>query len=94
MRRILIADDQPDVLKALRLLFKPEGCLITEVTTPEGILAELEAREFDVLLMDLNYTRDTTSGLEGLGASRPHPGGRQHAFDCRDDRLRQRRSGG
>ena len=64
--RILIADDQPDVLKALRLLLKPEGYQIAETTTPAGILAELETREFDVLLMDLNYTRDTTSGEEGL----------------------------
>ena len=64
--RILLADDQPDVLKALRLLLTPEGYGVTEVTAPEGILAELEAREFGVLLMDLNYTRDTTSGREGL----------------------------
>ncbi|UCC32808.1 MAG: sigma-54-dependent Fis family transcriptional regulator, partial [Phycisphaerales bacterium] len=66
-QRILIADDQSDVLKALRLLLVPEGYQVTEVTTPEGILAELEVREFDVLLMDLNYARDTTSGREGLG---------------------------
>jgi DNA-binding NtrC family response regulator len=64
--RILIADDQPDVLKALRLLLKPEGYQVVEVTNPEGVVAELETREFDVLLMDLNYTRDTTSGREGL----------------------------
>lgn len=64
--RVLIADDQPDVLKALRLLLKPEGYQITDVTTPAGVLAELETREFDVLLMDLNYARDTTSGREGL----------------------------
>ena len=64
--RILIADDQPDVLKALRLLLKPEGYQVDAVTTPAGALAELEVREFDVLLMDLNYTRDTTSGREGL----------------------------
>ncbi|HNQ22620.1 MAG TPA: sigma-54 dependent transcriptional regulator [Phycisphaerae bacterium] len=65
--RILIADDQADVLSALRLLLKPAGYQIVEVTTPAGILAELETRQFDVLLMDLNYTRDTTSGREGLG---------------------------
>ncbi len=64
--RILIADDQPDVLKALRLLLKPEGYRVVEVMTPAGIVAELDAREFDVLLMDLNNTRDTTSGREGL----------------------------
>ncbi|UCF32595.1 MAG: sigma-54-dependent Fis family transcriptional regulator [Phycisphaerales bacterium] len=64
--RVLIADDQPDVLKALDLLLKPEGYQVTDVATPAGIIAELEAREFDVLLMDLNYARDTTSGREGL----------------------------
>ena len=64
--RILIADDQPDVLKALRLLLKPEGYQVVEVTKPAGVVAALETREFDVLLMDLNYTRDTTSGREGL----------------------------
>jgi DNA-binding NtrC family response regulator len=64
--RVLIADDQPDVLKALRLLLKPEGYRVTEVGAPAGIVAELETREFDALLMDLNYARDTTSGREGL----------------------------
>ena len=48
----MIADDQPDVLKALRLLLKPEGYQITEATSPAGVVAELEVREFDVLLMD------------------------------------------
>lgn len=64
--RVLIADDQPDLLKALRLLLKPEGYQITEVMSPAGIVAELESQEFDVLLMDLNYARDTTSGREAL----------------------------
>src|SRR5277367_3285327 len=64
--RILIADDQADVLEALRLLLKPEGIEIETAHSPAGILAALEAREFDVILMDLNYTRDTTSGQEGL----------------------------
>jgi len=63
---LLIADDQPDVLKALRLLFKPEGYRITEAASPAGIIGELESSQFDVLLMDLNYSRDTTSGREGL----------------------------
>ncbi len=66
MARILIADDQPDVLKALRLLLKPEGYQVTEVSSPAGIIAELESKEFDALVMDLNYARDTTSGREGL----------------------------
>ncbi len=64
--RVLIADDQPDVLEALRLLLKGEGFQIESATSPAGILAALETREFDVVLMDLNYTRDTTSGQEGL----------------------------
>jgi DNA-binding NtrC family response regulator len=64
--RILIADDQIDVLEALRLLLKSEGFLIETATSPQQILTALESREFDALLMDLNYTRDTTSGQEGL----------------------------
>ncbi len=64
--RVLIADDQPDVLEALRLLLKGEGFEIESATSPAGILAALETRDFDVVLMDLNYTRDTTSGQEGL----------------------------
>ena len=64
--RVLIADDQPDVLEALRLLLKGEGYEIESATSPAGIFAALETRDFDVVLMDLNYTRDTTSGQEGL----------------------------
>jgi DNA-binding NtrC family response regulator len=64
--RILIADDQPDVVEALRMLLKAEGYHTEAVASPAGVLQALEARDFDVLLMDLNYTRDTTSGLEGL----------------------------
>ena len=64
--RILIADDQTDVLEALRLLLKAEGFQMEAVTSPAAVTAALESREYDVLLMDLNYTRDTTSGQEGL----------------------------
>src|SRR5450432_3445301 len=64
--RILIADDQADVLEALRLLLKGEGYQIESATSPAGIVSALETRDFDVVLMDLNYTRDTTSGQEGL----------------------------
>jgi DNA-binding NtrC family response regulator len=63
---VLVADDQPDVLEALRLLLKAEGYALETAASPAGILAALESREFDVVLMDLNYTRDTTSGQEGL----------------------------
>ena len=64
--RVLIADDQADVLEALRLLLKAEGYTLQAVTSPAALMAALEAGDFDVLLMDLNYTRDTTSGREGL----------------------------
>jgi DNA-binding NtrC family response regulator len=64
--RVLVADDQADVLEALRLLLKGEGYAIETAGSPAGILAALDAHEFDVLLMDLNYARDTTSGQEGL----------------------------
>jgi DNA-binding NtrC family response regulator len=66
MPRILIADDQPDVLEALRLLLKAEGYQIEAANSPKMVLRALENRDFDVLLMDLNYARDTTSGQEGL----------------------------
>jgi DNA-binding NtrC family response regulator len=64
--RVLIADDQPDVLEALRLLLKAEGYQIETATSPRGVLAAAEDRDFDVVLIDLNYARDTTSGREGL----------------------------
>jgi DNA-binding NtrC family response regulator len=64
--RILVADDQADVLKALRLLFKPDNYLVETVTSPAAAVAALGEREFDVVLIDLNYTRDTSSGREGL----------------------------
>jgi len=64
--RILIVDDQADVLQALRLLLKSEGAEIETATSPVAALAAVESRDFDVALIDLNYTRDTTSGDEGL----------------------------
>lgn len=64
--RILIADDQPDVLEALRLLLKREGYKIEAVESPQRALQTIENRDFDVAIIDLNYTRDTTSGQEGL----------------------------
>jgi DNA-binding NtrC family response regulator len=64
--RILIADDQPDVLQALRLLLKGEGFEIKTATSPAGVMAEVESEDFDAVLLDLNYARDTTSGREGL----------------------------
>lgn len=64
--RLLIADDQPDLLDALRLLLKGEGMQMDSVTSPEATLAALAERPYDLLLMDLNYTGDTTSGSEGM----------------------------
>jgi DNA-binding NtrC family response regulator len=64
--RVLIADDQPDVLEALRLLLKPEGYLIDTASSPQQLLRAMEVKDYDVVLIDLNYTRDTTSGQEGL----------------------------
>ncbi len=64
--RVLVADDQRDVLEALRLLLKGEGFAIETTSSPAGVLASLDAKDFDVVLMDLNYARDTTSGQEGL----------------------------
>ncbi len=64
--RVLIADDQADVLEALRLLLKGEGYRIESAGSPAAILEAIDADEFDAVLMDLNYARDTTSGQEGL----------------------------
>jgi len=64
--RVLIADDQPDVLEALRLLLKGEGYKIESAGSPAAILEAIDSEEFDAVLMDLNYARDTTSGQEGL----------------------------
>ena len=59
--RVLIADDQPDVLEALRLLLKGEGLESETGSSPAARLAALNAGEIDVVLMDLNYARDTPS---------------------------------
>ena len=64
--RILIGDDQPDVLKALRLLLKPEGYQIETVSSALDIINAIREHDFDVVLMDLNYVRGDTSGEEGL----------------------------
>ncbi|HUG53645.1 MAG TPA: SpoIIE family protein phosphatase [Vicinamibacteria bacterium] len=66
--RVLVADDQLDVLEALRLLLKGHGCVVRTVSSPAAVLAALgeAGSAYDLLLMDLNYARDTTSGDEGL----------------------------
>ena len=63
---VLVADDQADVLEALRLLLKTHGYDIDTATSPSAVLSALEKRDYDALLLDMNYTRDTTSGKEGL----------------------------
>jgi DNA-binding NtrC family response regulator len=64
--RLLIADDQPDVLSALRFLLKPHRYIIETASSPAAAMAALESTTFDLALVDMNYARDTTSGAEGL----------------------------
>jgi DNA-binding NtrC family response regulator len=64
--RVLVADDQPDVIEAVRLLLKGAGIDVTTASSPALVLARVEAEDLDAVVMDLNYTRDTTSGREGL----------------------------
>ena len=64
--RVLIADDQPDILEALGLLLRTHGYQVHAVSSPAAVLEELGGNQFDLLLMDLNFARDTTSGREGL----------------------------
>ncbi len=64
--RVLVADDRSDVLEALRLLLKGAGHRADTVDSPHGLLRAAAANPYDLILMDLNYARDTTSGREGL----------------------------
>jgi len=64
--RVLVADDQPHILEAVELLLVPQGIRVDCVRSPQLLLEALGQSEYDVLLIDLNYTRDTTSGQEGL----------------------------
>jgi DNA-binding NtrC family response regulator len=64
--RLLVADDQPDVLEAVRMLARAHGFEVRSATSPAAVLALCEAEDFDVCLLDLNYARDTTSGTEGM----------------------------
>src|SRR5690606_38887743 len=67
LSRILIADDQCDVLGALQLLLKGAPFAVATAASPAAVLAAVGKSAFDALLIDLNYPRDTTSGQEGLG---------------------------
>jgi len=64
--RVLVADDQADIREALRLLLKAEGYATEVVSNPNAALEAVQTNEFDIMLMDLNYQRDTTSGKEGM----------------------------
>jgi DNA-binding NtrC family response regulator len=64
--RLLVADDQPDVLEAVNMLARSDGFDVRSATSPAAVLALCEAENFDVCLLDLNYARDTTSGREGM----------------------------
>jgi DNA-binding NtrC family response regulator len=64
--RVLVADDQPSILEAVELLLQPQGIHVDTVRSPQLLLEALGQSDYDVLLIDLNYTRDTTSGQEGL----------------------------
>jgi DNA-binding NtrC family response regulator len=64
--RVLVADDQAHVLEAVELLLKPQGIDVDCVRSPRLLMEALGERDYDVVLIDLNYTRDTTSGQEGL----------------------------
>ncbi len=64
--RLLVADDQPDVLEAVKMLARANGFDVRTATSPAAVLAICEAEEIDVCLLDLNYARDTTSGTEGM----------------------------
>jgi len=64
--RVLVADDQPPILEAVELLLSPHGISVDCVRSPRLLLEALGQNDYDVLLIDLNYTRDTTSGQEGL----------------------------
>jgi sigma-B regulation protein RsbU (phosphoserine phosphatase) len=64
--RTLIADDEPDILAALRLLLKSDGYEPETVSSPAAVLEAIQLRQYDVVLIDLNYARDTTSGREGI----------------------------
>ena len=64
--RLLIADDQPPILDALELLLRPEGYRVDRAASPRQVIEYLASESYDAVLMDMNYTRDTTSGAEGI----------------------------
>ena len=89
--RVLVADDQPHILEAVELLLAPQGIAVDCVRSPQLLLEAWARRDYDVLLIDLNYTRDTTSGQEGLDLLARIQEYRFAAARHRDDRLGQHR---
>ena len=69
--RILAADDQPHILDAIELLLEREGYRVTRARSPREVLDRVASESFDALLIDLNYTRDTTSGAGRSGVAWP-----------------------
>jgi len=65
-QNILLVDDDLDILSALKILLVPEGYNVNLCQTPESAVAAIKKTQFDLVLMDLNYSLDTTSGEEGL----------------------------
>jgi DNA-binding response OmpR family regulator len=76
-----VADDQPHILEAVELLLAPHGIEVDCVRSPRLLMEALGERDYDVLLIDLNYTRDTTSGSGRPGSAGADPGVRLAA--CR-----------
>ena len=64
--RVLVGDDQPSILEAVELLLSPHGISVDRARSPQLVMEALGQCDYDVVLIDLNYTRDTTSGQEGL----------------------------
>src|SRR5271165_5435285 len=64
--RVLVADDQRDILEAVGILLRPQGYIVDAAHSPREVLALLASESYDAALLDLNYSRDTTSGTEGL----------------------------
>jgi DNA-binding NtrC family response regulator len=64
--RLLVADDQPAILDALEILLRPEGYKLDRAASPRQLIEYLASESYDAVLMDMNYTRDTTSGAEGI----------------------------
>ena len=58
--RVIVADDQQDVLTAMRMLLKNDGMRVTTVSSPAGLLEAVRSESFDAAVIDLNYARDTT----------------------------------